>query len=189
MFGVKDERYIQHAGHSLGLVVALMVGQQIEQVLGEAQAGSRPDLPFAVRKPVGGGDQDRDLSQQSNGLADIRLVRTVGGIGVGHAEQRHPGAQHVHRMGVARHHADERFHRAWQPPLSVQLDGKVVQLLAGRQFAEQEQIGDFLKGRLLRQVADRVPAIAQPGVAFVHLAEGRLAGQHAFEAGSVRREG
>ena len=101
MLGVEDQRDVQHAGHGPGSRVPVPVGQQVEQVFGEAARRARLDLPLGMREAVRGCDHDGDLGQQTDGLAHIGRLRAddrtlpprarrdaplTRGIGISHAQ-------------------------------------------------------------------------------------------------------
>ena len=87
MLSIKCKRHVEYAGHRSGRVVVSPVGEQEEQIFGEAQISLRSHAAFPVREPMCRRNDERDLRQQSDRFADVRVVGIVGGIRIGHAQQ------------------------------------------------------------------------------------------------------
>ena len=138
VLGVEDQRDVQHARHRLRLLVPVPVCQQIEQVLGKAPVRAGLHLALRVRQAMRVGDEDGDLGQEADGLAEVGVPRGIGCIWIGHPQQRHAGSQDIHRMRARRDDADESLHGTGQRPLRPQLRGEVAQLFTRGQLAEQQ---------------------------------------------------
>ena len=115
MLGIERERHIEHVGHGFGPLIVSPVGKQEEADFRRSSdqlAGSHAGFP--VREPMRRRDDERDLRQQPDRFTHICVMRTVGGIRIGHAQQRDAGPENVHRMRSRRNHAKERLDRIRQ---------------------------------------------------------------------------
>ena len=118
----------------------------------------------------GFGDQSQDLTITLRRVVDV--LRTV----VERAECRNGGDEHPHRMSVVVEAVDE-------PLAHVLVDERVVRDVADpgvelrlvRQLAVQQQIGDLEVRRVLRELLDRVAAVAQDPRITVEVGDRRLA--------------
>ncbi|MPN20024.1 hypothetical protein SDC9_167400 [bioreactor metagenome] len=128
---------------------------------------------FAPRVLVAVGGQRRHLGDQPFGGLLDRLrgvgdrVETVGG-------QHHQAAgQHRHRVRAAREHLEELPHPFVHHGLAADPVFPGGQLGGGRQLAIDHQIGGLQEGRLLGQLLDRIPAVAQDSGVPVDIGDGR----------------
>jgi len=126
MLSIERERHVEHVGHCFGRLIASPIGKEEKQVLGEAQISLWFHSGFPVREPMRSRDDERDLRQQSDRFTNICVVRPVGGIRIGHAQQRDAGPQNVHRTRSRRNHAKERFDRTRKDEVCGELRRKIL---------------------------------------------------------------
>ncbi len=126
---------------------------------------------LVAAQPVIGRHDGREQRGQPGGLFDHRLAAGVVHIGIGQRQRRHDRAQRVDRFAFQGQHAQHLFSQRRQLARGAQLARKVLQLRGGGQFAIPEQIGYFLKTRLLRQVVYIIAAVAQPPHGAFHQAQ------------------
>ena len=122
-------------------------------------------MTLRVRQAMRVGNDDGNLSQKADGLSEGGVQGGIGRLRVGHPQERYAGSQDIHRVRARRDDADEGFHRTGQGPLRLQLRGEVAQFFARGQLAEQQKVGDLFERGLLRQIADRIAAVAETGCA------------------------
>ena len=106
------------------------------------------------------GNDHRHLRRKTDALADHRVARIVGGVGIEGGKRQGRGAHHVHRMrrfDAANDVEDRRgqFTRGFQGAVEF------GELRFGRQFAVQQQPRRLLECRMLGEIMDRIAAIAQ----------------------------
>src|SRR5215510_2304902 len=77
--------------------------------------------------------------------------------------------------------------RAWKNGLGDTLPREILQLLLGRQLAEEQQIVHLLEAGIGRQIADRVPAVSQTTFACIYMAHSRFTGEDSLEPRAVRQ--
>ena len=151
------------------------------RLAGNVRARIGGDRLLAGFEALAGGDDDGNFGQQSLGLADVGVVGVVGDFGFPVGEQADGRAEHVHRRSVVA--------GMWRSASMIsggtagggaealtELGG----LLGRRQFAVENQIGDFFIAGVLGEVFDRVAAIGEAGL---DRADRRFAGDDAFQAG------
>ena len=138
---------------------------------------------------VGVGRDRRQLGEQAHRRdLDLLVVERVEAVLVERAERRDRRAEHRHRVGVAREAVEEGAQVLVQH--RVPADGvlEAAQLVARRQLAVDEQVGDLDEGRLLGQLVDRVAAVAQDALVAVDVGDGALARRRVDEADVVGDE-
>ena len=85
----------------------------------------------------------------------ILAVRIEGGQGRGH------GAEHAHRVGTQRERIKEALHVLVHEGVHLDAVLEPVEPLLVGQIPVDEQVGHLHEGRLLGQILDAVPAVAQ----------------------------
>jgi len=115
-------------------------------------------------------DEAQRLLGQRVGIVDVFCV------GVEGAERRGGRHEHAHRVRVVVEAVDEPLaHVLVDHRVVRDVKGPLLELRVGRQFAVQQQVGDFEEGRLLRKLFDRITAIAQDARVAVEVGDRRLA--------------
>ena len=89
MFRIQNQRDIQQLPHGFAGLVPVTVGEKPEEIVGQAQPGLRPYHRLAVSTPVRRCNHERNVSHESDGFAQVGIVRMIGGVRVGHAKDRH----------------------------------------------------------------------------------------------------
>ena len=160
--GVQDERDVE------GLLlerVGFRAAQHVEEVGGERELRVRRHERLAPADPLPGGDERRHLRGEPQGLARRRLARVVGGVGVEGGERGHARAQHLHRRRLLRERAEDVEELRRQLAGGRERLQVGVHVLAARQPAVPEEVGDLLEGRVLDEVVDVEAAIDEPALA------------------------
>ena len=143
-----------------GVVAGWLAVQHVQEVGGVAEVGVRFDRVAAVADVVVGCDQRRHLRGDAVAFAQGGLRRVVPDLWVEGGERGDGGAQHVHGVGVA-DAADDVDHAARHFASAAHLGFEACQLLRGRQFAVDEQVGGLFEGGVLGEVVDRVAAVLE----------------------------
>ena len=89
MLGIERERHIEHVGHGLGPVIDLAgrsAGRAAVRRSSDQHWSLTGRLPFASRCAVA--MRSGICANQSDRFTTICVMRTVGGIRIGHAQQR-----------------------------------------------------------------------------------------------------
>ena len=188
MIGVQDEDPVHRPRQDrVDLVLLARHGEgHVQEILGVAQRILREYERLAERIFVGHGRDRRHLGDQPIGR-DHALIRVmdVGRVVVECRQRADHSAHHRHRVRVASEAAEE----ARKLLVHHRVVGDVVDELSlfrrGRQFAVQQEIGDFEKIALLRQLLDRIAAIHQHAFVAVDVGDARPAGGGGHEAGVV----
>ena len=115
------------------------------------------------------------LGQQPDGRQlDLLLVQRVHRIRVVRRERVDRAGEHRHGVRVAGKAVEEPLEVLVQQGVPLDLGGELVQLFGRRQLAVDQQIADLDEGRLLRQLLDRVAAVAQDARVTVDVGDGAL---------------
>ena len=148
-----------------------------QEVLHQRERVVRVEERLTDRLLVRVGRDRRQLGQQPDGgefhlgvVERVERILVVGRQRVGCA------GQHRHRMRVAREAVEEPLQVLVQQRVPLDLGGELLQLFLGRQFAVDQQITDLDEIRLLRELLDRVAAIAQDAGVAVDVGDGALGG-------------
>ena len=112
------------------------------------------------------------------------LLREIG-FGFEIAEQRAAGAHDIHRVGMRGNPLKRGAQFRRQAAQPFEFDDVGVEFGPGGQAAFEQQPGDFLEARPLREGFDIVAAVAQPGTSLAHGAQRRGAGHLAAQSGAV----
>ena len=139
--------------------------------------------------PVGEGGEGRHLGDQPDrrhvalfGVVDLLRVRVEG------RERADAGQQHPHRVGVVAEALEELLEVLVDVGVVGDVEDPAVELGAGRQLAEDQQVGDLEEGGALAELLDRVAAVFEDagvavdvgdrGAAGGGVGEGRVVGHH-----------
>ena len=164
VIGVQDEEHVERAfEHRVGLVVELgHLEQHREEIAGVAEFVVGIDVGQAAGMAIGEGRKRRHFADQAAGLEPARFeVVNIVGVGIKRRERADGADQHPHRMRVVAEALHELLdvlmhHRV---DLDVVLPALVV--LAVGQLTFDDQIRGLEVVALLRQLLDRIAAIAQ----------------------------
>ena len=180
MVGVQDEGHVHRSRRH---VVRLCAVQRVKKVAGNRQVRARRDRLQSVAYALKGGNDDRESRRQANGFAQVGGARHVAGLFVVKRQRRDYRAQHVHRVCRLRDGADQLLNPVGELALAADLLFEVVEFAASRQAQIPEQVDDFLERGVLGEVVNVVSGVDQAAFNAVHVAERRLRGDDAFEAG------
>ena len=161
---VQDQQPVERLHeHRVDLVQLGEVAEvELEEVLDEAQRVVGVEERLAERLLVRVGGDDRQLREQPDGgqLDHLGVVRVERVLVVGR-ERRHGRRQHRHRVRGVRQRREEALEVLVQQRVAAHLLGELVELGRRRQLPVDEQPGDLEVGRVVGEVFDRVPAVAQ----------------------------
>ena len=147
--------------------------------------GGHPDAEAVAVRGEGGrlGDQPQNLLGADVGVEDFLGLGVVGGEG---GDPRH---EHPHRVGVVVEPLHEPLADVVvQERVVDDVEGPVVELGLRRQLPVQEQVGDLEVRRVLRQLLDRVAAVAQDAGVAVQEGHTRRARRRGQERGVVHAQ-
>ena len=163
---------LEHHVQEVRRVIERVVGEDVGQTHG-----------VAVRRGGHGwhlGDQPHDLFH-----ADVRIV-DVFGFGVEGRKTSDAGGEQPHRMRVVVvrvvHPGAELLVK--EGVVGDLVDPRIVLRLGG-ELAVDQQVADLEEGRVLRQLLDRVAAVAQDAVLAVEFGDGAVGARRGGEAGIV----
>ena len=190
--GVEDEEHVERLGEArLRHVLHFrLLEHHREEVLGEVEVVVGVDVGQPHVVAVGEGGQGRHLGDQADRRhVALLLVFDVLGVGVERGERADPGEQHPHRVGVVAEALEELLEVLVDEGVVGDVVDPAVELRAGRQLAEDQQVGDLEEGGALAELLDRVAAVFEDarvavdvgdrGAAGGRVGEGRVVGQHA----------
>ena len=147
------------------------------------------DQGQALGDPLAIGDGRRHLGDQPLGLADVGGVvrRRRVDVGVEVSQHADRGAEHVHRVDVLRGSGGRGRPGARGSPEPCGGGRRTRRTGSWRQVAVQEQERGLLVRDVTGQVFDPVAAVLEPAgpVAALDVGDRRLAGDHAFQAGTI----
>ncbi len=150
--------HVQEVGRVRQRVARVVVRQARREAV--AHRGDRRGL----------GDQPQDLLVAALGVEDLLRV------GVERAERGDRRDEHPHRMGVVVEPVDEPLaHVLVDERVVGDVEAPLVELGLVRQIAVDEEVGDLEERRVLGELLDRVPAVAQDAVVAVEVRDRRLA--------------
>ena len=115
---------------------------------------------LAVPDALVRGHDHRHLRRQPDALAQRRRPGNVAAFGIEGRQRRDGRAQHVHGVGRL-DGGDDVQDRRRQPARGFQLPREALELRDRRQLAVQQEIGRLFEGGVLRQIVDRIAAVAQ----------------------------
>ena len=127
-------------------------------------------------------DRGRHLAREPDRLSQVRRVGVVGGVRIAHAEHRHGGLEHAHRIGRLGHEPEGLDEVDGDLARRDEREGGLVELGRVREIAVPEQVAHFLEARAPRQVVDVVPAVGEAAVLAVEIAELGLGGDDPLES-------
>ena len=187
--GVQDQQDVQRAGHLRVDLVGL--GREPErhpqEVLDEALRVVRVEERLADRLLVGVRRDRRQLGQQPDGgQLDVVGVERVEAVLVEGRQRRDGRGEHRHRVRVAREPVEERLEVLVQQRVAADLVGEFVELGLAGQLAVDQQVADLQERRVLRELVDRVAAVAQDARVAVDVGDGGAAGRGVAVAGVER---
>ncbi len=157
MLGVEDEVEV-HAGD--GLCARRLAREHVEEVGGVRQVLARRHRLQALADALVRRHDRRRLRRQALGLAQVRGLRHVLGVGVERGERRHARAQHVHRVrALVQANGLDDLGRDRAAAAQALVEG--VQLLLHRQHAVDQEVADLFEAGLRRQVVDVVAAVEE----------------------------
>ena len=173
--GVEDEEDVHRALEDrVDLVVVADLPHHREEVGGEREVVVGVVEGQADREAVAHGRDGRCLGDQSEhllaaGLGVAHLFRPV----VEGSERCHRRDEHAHRVGVV----VEAVHEALAHVLVDEgVVGDVVgpgrELLGGGELPVEQQVGDLQEGRALRELLDRIAAVAEDPGSTVEIGHG-----------------
>ena len=181
MLGVEDQRDVHHLHVQLAGLLAVEQGEEVPAD-GRLVAVAVDALAF-VGEAVPVGHDRREGGEQAVGDVALLVEAQLRFQG---AEDRGASAHHVHRVGVLGNPFENFLQRLRQVALALELLQVGVELLLVRQFAVEQQIGDFLEDRRRRQVADVVATVGQAGAFLADGGQGCLTGHLATQAGATQ---
>ena len=189
--GVEDEEHVERPGQDRRhLVVVADPEGHVEEVLrvGERVVGVDGRHPDAEAVAVRGqrrrlGDEPQDLLGPDAVVEDVLGLGVVGRHG-GQARDEHP-----HRVGVVVEALHEPLaHVVVQEGVVDDLVRPRLELLRGRELAVQQEVGDLEVRGVLRQLLDRVAAVAEDAGITVEVGHRRRAGRGGQEGRVVHPE-
>ena len=177
MVGVQDEQQVQRPHHFRVHLIGLggEPERHPQEVLDQGQRVVRVEERLPDRLLVGVGGDGRQLGQQPDGgQFNLLVIERVERILVVGRQRVDRTGHHRHRMRVARKSVEEPLQVLVQQRVALDLGGELVELLLGRQFPVDQQIADFDEVRLLGELLDRIPAVAQDARVAVDVGDGAL---------------
>ncbi len=177
MVGVQDEQQIQRP-HDFRVHLVGLGGEperHPQEVLDKGQRVVRIQEGLPDRLLVRVRRDGRQLGQQPDGgQLHLFVVERVKRVLVVRRQRVHRTGHHRHRMRVAREAVEEPFQVLVQQRVPLDVVGEPVELVLGRQFPVDQQIADFDEVRLLGELLDRIPAVAQDSRVAVDVGDGAL---------------
>ena len=154
-----------------------------QEVLDQRQRVVRVQERLADRLLVRVGRDGRQLGQQPDRRQlDLLLVQRVHRVRVVRGQRVDRAGQHRHRVRVAREPVEEPLEVLVEQRVPLDLGGELLQLIGRRQLAVDQQVADLDERRLLRQLLDRVAAVAQDACVAVDVADRALRRRRVDEA-------
>ncbi|MNN43366.1 hypothetical protein D3C81_1576000 [compost metagenome] len=161
----------------------LLAVQQVQEVAADGLLVAHAiDALAFVAEAIPVSHDRRECSQQAIGLV-VLLGEVVLRLQV--AQERAARAHHVHRVGVGGDAFQHFFQRLRQVAQLAQLGDVGVQLRLARQFAVQQQVGDFFELCVSRQFTNVITTIGQTGTRLAHGGQCGLPGYLATEPGAT----
>ena len=177
--GVEDEEHVERPREArVRLVLHFrLLEHHREEVLGEVEVVVRVDVGQPHVVAVGEGGERRHLGDQPHrghvalfGVVDLLRVGVEGG------ERTDAGEQHPHRVRVVAEALEELLEVLVDEGVVGDVVGPAVELGAGRQLAEDQQVGDLEEARALAELLDRVAAVFEDPRLAVDVGDRRAAG-------------
>ena len=191
MVDVQDEEHLERAGqHRVGRILGLdHPPQHVHEVFRVAQVVIRVHVGKTQAMPVGHGgngghlgDQPLDLQQPVGGIVHLM------GLGIDRRQGRHGADQHRHGVGIVPKALHELLHGLVQHGVVGDLVDPVVELAGRRQFAKQNQVGNFKKRAMLGQLLNGIAAILQNPAVAVDERDVAAAGSRVHEGRIVQHQ-
>ena len=187
--GVEDEEQVERLRHlGVDLVPLRRHGEHhVQQVRRVAEVVARIDVrladrllerPRRQRGQLGDQPVDRDL--------DRVLVEDLVRVGVERAHAHHPRGEDRHRVRVRGERVEEVPHLLADERVMRDLPDEPIELLAARQLAPDQEVGDLEEGGVLGQLLDRVAAVAKDALLAVEEGDRARAGSGVGVARVVR---
>ena len=183
--GVQDEEHVERAlQRRVGLVAQLRTLEHHAQEIARiAELAIGVDERHADRVAVAEGGDGRHFGRHALELHQPVLgVEDVLALFVERGKRGHGGEEHAHRVGVVPEPVDELLGLLVDQRVRHHDVHELVELAAGREFAEVEQVGHLEKAALLGQLLDRIAAVAQDALVAVDEGDAALAGRGVHEA-------
>ncbi len=190
MVGVQDEEHVEGPlQHGVHLVAVPHPEHHLEEVPAVAQVVVGIGVGQAHGVTVGEGSEGGDLGDEPVDLlaTDERVVDLLG-LRVEGRERPHRGHQHAHGVRVVAEPGHEVLDVLVDDRVVRDLVDPVVVLGPGGQLAVQDEVGDLQVGPLLRQLLDRVAAVAQDPLVAVDEGDPAAAGGGVHESGVVAHQ-
>ena len=162
--GVQDEQHVERLRQPrVRLVLQLgHLEQHREEVGRVGQVVVRIDVRQAEVVPVGERGERRHLRDQPDRRhVALVLVVDVLRVGVERRQRADRRQQHPHRVRVVAEAVEELLDVLVDVGVHGDLVHPVVELVARRQLAVDQQVGDLEVGRLLAELLDRVAAVLE----------------------------
>jgi len=154
--------------------------QQVQEVPADGVVIGLQFDAAAVVAPVIPVEEDRtEARHQAIGNVPRTHHVVIVLLGKYRTQCRTTGPHDVHGVGGSRNPLQDRLDVGGQSAQSLQLALVRRQLGLGRQFAVDQQVGDFLEIASLRDVQDVVTAVMKVIAGAAHGTEGGIAGGHA----------
>jgi len=181
VFSVEDQRHVHHFDVQLARFLAM---QQVQEVATDARlVGHAVDALAVVAEAIPVAHDRRERGEQAVG--DIALHAEIF-LRLDIAQERAPGAHHVHRMGVGGDAFEHFFQGLGQVTQFAQLVAVRGQFCLGWQFTVQQQVGDFFKLGVSGQFAYVVATVGQAGAGLAHGGQCSLPGDLATQASTTQ---
>ena len=191
MIGVEDEEQVERLGHLRVDLVGLRRHREhhVQQVRRVAEVVARVDVRLADRLLERPGRQRRQLGDEPvDGDLDRVRIEDVLAVGVEGAHADDARGEHRHRVRIGGEGVEEVPHLLADEGVMRHLAAEPIELLAGRQLAPDQQVGDLQEGRALGQLLDRIAAIAEDALLPVEEGDGAGARAGVAVAGVVGDE-
>ena len=176
---VEDEQKVEGLHeHRIGVVLA-DPPHHVEEVGGEAQRVVGVDEREARAEPMAARRERRHLRDEAEDLlvAGLRVEDVLRVVVEG--RQRSDGRdEHPHRVRVVVEPVHEPLaHVLVDERVVRDVRGPQVELVGGRQLAVQQQVRHFEVRRLLGELLDRIPAVAQDAGVAIEVRDGARTGR------------
>ena len=157
VFGVENKVHVQQPG---GFLVGNFVKQHVEEVAGVVQVRVGRHRLQPLPQAVVGGHDGRPHSGQPDALADGGLRRVVVDLRVKGGQGGKARAQGVHGVAVL-NQVQYLDYLVRDAPVGAERAVKVGQFLLRRQLPVKQQVNNFFKSGVFRQVVDAVAPVKE----------------------------
>ncbi len=161
--GVQDEEDLERAlQHRVRLVPAADREGHVDEVADVVELVAREHVREPARMAEGEGGDRRHLGDQAHSLqAAVLGIRDVLGVGVEGRERTDRAQQHPHRVRVVAEPLEELRHVRVHVGVQAHLVLPRLELGRRRQLSLEQEVRGLEEARLLRDLLDRVAAVAQ----------------------------